>query len=295
MKELDIKVGYACNNSCIFCLNKEKRYYKEFPVEDLKRQIVDSANVGCKKLIISGGEPLISKHLFDLLAFAKQKGIKAIEIQTNGRMLSYETLVKKLKEFQFISFLVSLHFSNPGLYRTYCRSDGFYQVVKGIKNLVRNKQDLTINTVVMKMNLPYLKELVKLLKGIGVVKIQYRFIDGRNVMDRYKEFVPQYKEAVPTIREIIKENPSLNIRINEIPLCVLGEEFKDSLAPPANPERVNLSIGNKLFTSPEILKSQFIFPNCEECFYHPTCKGIRKEYCQIYDTSEIKPIIKQPY
>jgi len=81
MQELDVKVGYVCNNNCLFCLNKDKRYFKEYPLEVLKNQIDVSAKNGCQKLIISGGEPLISRHFFDLLNFAKEKGIKRIEIQ----------------------------------------------------------------------------------------------------------------------------------------------------------------------------------------------------------------------
>lgn len=292
MKELDIKVGYECNNACVFCLNKEKRYYREFPIKDLRRQIVASIKAGCEKLIISGGEPLISKHFFYLLSLAKQEGIRMIEVQTNARMLCYEALVKKIKEFQPIVFLVSLHFPNPALYKTYCRSDGFYQTVEGIKNLVKYKFNFRVNTVVMKVNLLYLTRLAALLKDAGVVKIQYRFIDGRNVMERYEEFVPKYKEAAPIIRKIIKENPNIDISVNEIPICILGEEFKDSLAPPVNPDRLNLSIGNELFNSAEIMSSQFVFPNCKKCFYRLTCKGVRKEYHQIYGTDSINPVIR---
>jgi len=290
MKELDIKVGYRCNNSCVFCLNKDKRYFKEFPIKDLKNQINNSAKDGCEKLVISGGEPTISEHFFNLIRLARQKGIKNIEVQTNGRAFYYEGFVKKINRFRPITFLVSFHFPNLELYKKYSKSNGFCQVVKGIKNLVRYQQNLTVNTVIMKPNLPYLKWMVGFLKKIGVTKIQYRFIDGKNVMDHYKDFVPRHGEAVPIIQEIIKKNPDINIGVNEIPICILGEEFLNNLAPSSNPERENLSIGNKVFTSPQIMKHQFIFPNCEACIYRINCKGIRKEYYQFYGAKDLKPI-----
>ena len=289
MKELDIKVGYECNNNCVFCLNRDKRYFKEYPIETLKNQITVSAQGGCQKLIISGGEPLISKYFWDLLNFAKEKGIKRIEIQTNGRMLYYEELVQKLKQFEPIEFLVSLHFPNSKLYKKYCQSEGFPQVVKGIKNLIKHNFNFTVNTVIMKPNLPHLKDMVVFLKKLGVKNIQYRFIDGKNVMDNYQKFVPKFSQCLPIIRKIIKKNPGLAITLNEIPICVLGEEFKKNLAP-INPTRTNLSIKNRVLNSREIWKTQFVYPNCKNCRYRPSCRGVRKEYCRIYGTKEFKPI-----
>lgn len=293
MKELDIKVGYACNNNCLFCLNKNKRAYQEFPVENLKSQISAAAQKGCQKLIISGGEPLISRNFFELLAWAKQNKIKTIEVQTNGRMLCYDEFIEQLKLFQPIQFLVSLHFPNARLYQKYCQSEGFEQTVQGLKNLVKHNCLFTVNTVIMKPNLSYLKKLVSFLKRIGVKRMQYRFIDGKNVLDQYEKFVSRFKECLPIIRQIIKENPTINLTLNEIPLCVLGKSFKQKLSP-LDPKRINLAMGNKLFESKDIWQQQFVFPlaECKKCLYHHTCRGVRKEYDQIYGNKEFKALAK---
>lgn len=297
MKELDIKVGYACNNACVFCLNKDKRDFKAYPIKVLKNQIKRSVNKGCQKLIISGGEPLISKNFFKLLEFAKSSGINVIEVQTNGRMLYYEEFIKKINAFKSISFLVSFHFPNSALYKKYSRSDGFSQVMGGIKNLIKHGYIFNVNTVVMKLNMDYLKEIVEVLKNIGVKNIQYRFIDGKNILsehgkEEYKKFVPKYAEVTGIIREIVSQNKDINIRLNEFPVCVIGEDLVNNLAPATNKERENLSLGNKVFMSNEIMKKQFVFPNCDGCLYRSTCKGIRKEYYKIYGAKEITPIIK---
>ena len=298
MKELDIKVGYTCNNACVFCLNKDKRYFKEYPVKILKSQIKKSIDNGCQKLIISGGEPLISKNFFKLINFAKINGINTLEVQTNGRMLCYEEFVKKIDTFKPVSFLVSLHFPNQKLYKKYCRSDGFDQVINGIKNLIRHEYNFNVNTVVMRPNMHYLEKIVEKLKKIGVKNIQYRFIDGKNILNEsgkneYKKFVPKYLEVVETIKKIIEQNKDINISLNEFPVCIIGKDLVNNLAPSINPERENLSLGNKIFMSDKIMDQQFVFPNCKECIYRSICKGIRKEYCKIYGAKEIKPIIKK--
>jgi len=292
IKELEIKTGYQCNNNCIFCLNKEKKNLKEFSFKKIRGLIKIFTKNGGEKLIISGGEPLISDYFFDLLLFAKQKGIKNLEIHTNGRVLYYEDIIKELKNFEPVSFLVSFHFPNDKLYRKYSRTSGFYQALTGIKNLIKYNCNFTVNTVVMKPNLIYFKKMVKILKKQGVKKMQFRFIDGRNVINDYKKFVPRYKKGVPVIKKIIKENQDITIALKEMPVCILGERFKKYLSPGPNLQRVNLGSDYKVLSSKEIESEHFIFPNCKYCIYITTCSGARKEYVQVYGTTEFKPIIK---
>lgn len=292
MKELDIKISHQCNNNCIFCLNKDKRSFGG-PIEIIKNTITLFAEEKGEKLIVSGGEPLISKHFFDIINLAKCKGITSLGIQTNGRMLSYEQMLIKLMEFSPIDFLVSFHFPNSKLYKKYSHSDGFEQVVQGIKNLTKHNCVFVTNTVIMKPNLHHLKKIIALLKELGVSeRAQYRFIDGKNVFSDYKKFVPRYSECIPIIREVTRENPNIHIFLREFPICILGEELKEKIPPFLNLKRLNLTTKGEIMTSKSIQRSQFIFPNqCKECIYNnSSCLGIRKEYADVYGTEELKPV-----
>jgi sulfatase maturation enzyme AslB (radical SAM superfamily) len=199
-------------------------------------------------------------------------------------------MVKELKKFGPISFLVSFQFPNANLYKKYCRTDGFHQTVKGIENLLKYNCNFTINTVVMKPNLPHLEKMIKFLKKIGVKRYQYRFIDGKNVTNKYKEFVPRYSECTPFLKKIVNRNPDIRIFLREFPVCVLGEEFKNYLAP-CFWGRLNLTAQDKILTTEEIVAERFIFPNCKRCLWKPNCYGVKKEYVNIYGAREFKPII----
>jgi len=291
MKELDIKVGYSCNNRCVFCLNKDKRSFRQYPITILKNNIANVSKKGCQKLIISGGEPLISKYFFEIVEFAKEKGIKRIEVQTNARMLYYENLVKRLEQFRPIGFLVSFHFPNVMLYKKYCLADGFDQVVSGIKNLIKYNLSFTINTVIMKPNLPYLEKMLLFLKKLGVKRVQYRFIDGKNVIDSYKEFVPKISSSAKTIGQIIERNPDISIGLNEFPFCVVEEKYRKNIVL-GDPKRLNLTTKKELLNSQKVWENTFIHPNCKNCKYLTSCRGVRKEYYQFYGKKEFNPIIK---
>jgi MoaA/NifB/PqqE/SkfB family radical SAM enzyme len=292
-KELDIKLSYQCNNACIFCLNKEKKVLEDLPLESLKEQIIDFSLKGGTKLIISGGEPLINKNFFEIMNFAKERGINVFEIQTNGRMLYYKKIADFFKNFGYVGFLISLHYPNKELYKKYSQTNGFDQTIDGIKNIIKNNFPFTISTVLMKQTLPYLGELWKLLKKLGVKKWQLRFIDGKNVSKEYKKFVPEYKECLPTLRKILREEKDIKIFLKEFPLCILGEEFFSFLSPKFSPNRVNLTNNNEIILTKDILKEQFFFSKkCKNCAYIDFCDGIRKKYYNFYGDKEIRALKK---
>ncbi len=292
VKELDVKISYQCNNACVFCLNKDKRKIKD-DFKAIKKNIEEFTKNGGERLIISGGEPLISNNFFNLIFFSKKKGIKFFNIQTNARMLYYENTVKKLKNFEPINFLVSFHFPNKKLYKKYCQSDGFDQTIKGLKNLIQYNCNFLINTVVMKKNLYYLEDVIKILRSIGISQgIQYRFIDGKNVISDYKKFVPQYSECSSIIEKIIKKNKDIKIYLSEFPFCVLKKESRKNAGIFIDPKRFNLSNKDgEIFFTKEITDKQFIFPKCKNCLHKKKCLGVRKEYVDVYGPKEFNPII----
>jgi uncharacterized protein len=295
--ESKFNLNFTCNNNCVFCCANKKEE-KCDSLKRIKKNIESFARKGGdNRLIISGGEPLISEDLFDLLTFAKRKGIKKIGIQTNGRMLCYEEMVRKLKEFEPIDFLVSFHFPNARLYKKYCRSDGFQQTVEGIKNLVKYNCDVRTNTVVMKQNLPYLKGMMKFLKRLGVKQYEYYFIIGKNLGKNYRKFVPRYEKCTPAIEKIIEENKGISISLKGFPACVIKEELRKRLIHYLTPIRT------KTLGKPPLAK--YTFPNCQDCIFRSaragsslhlkianklSCPGVKEEYVKNYGTKEFKPI-----
>ncbi|MDD3032343.1 MAG: radical SAM protein [Bacilli bacterium] len=293
MKELDIKLGYNCNNNCLFCLNKDKRGFG-YATEELKKQIEISANNGCKKLIISGGEPLIYNNFFEIVKFARERGIPNYQIQTNGRMLFYGEMVERIKRIcPNVDFLVSFHYPNAEMYKKYSQVDGFNQVLEGLKNLQKHSLKFTTNTVLFKENIKFLNEILSTLSKVDCKYSQFRFIDGHNVGDDFFDFVPRMEEAVSEIKKVIFNYPELKIYIHEIPACVLGRDLEDYITSMPNIERENFNLKKEVLTSPEIVRQQFIYPNCDGCMNKMRCLGVRKSYLKFFDKKEFNPIISK--
>ncbi|HET7144408.1 MAG TPA: radical SAM protein, partial [Anaerolineales bacterium] len=90
-----IKINYGCNLKCEMC--KHWRETRETPIsmDRFKETISELAELGCKKIHFSGGEPMLRPQLPDLVEHASRLGMR-VTLTTNG------TLVDKVKAKRLI-------------------------------------------------------------------------------------------------------------------------------------------------------------------------------------------------
>jgi len=74
-----------CNLNCSMCFEKLRPQHKEIPIEDW-RTIIHQIEKSKPRIHLSGGEPFVYKHIFDLIALIKQRGL-FLTITTNGTFL----------------------------------------------------------------------------------------------------------------------------------------------------------------------------------------------------------------
>ena len=84
-----IKINYGCNLKCQMC--KHWRETRESPIamQRFKETISELAELGCKKVHFSGGEPLLRPQLPDLVAHATSLGLR-VTLTTNGTLIAKE-------------------------------------------------------------------------------------------------------------------------------------------------------------------------------------------------------------
>ncbi len=84
-------VGQRCNLKCIHCYSQSKdiEYSNELTTKEAKAMLDDLAEFGAPVILFSGGEPTMRPDLLELIAYAKEKGLRAV-ISTNGTLISEE-------------------------------------------------------------------------------------------------------------------------------------------------------------------------------------------------------------
>lgn len=90
---LRISVTDQCNLRCLYCMPEEGMEFMEsdklLSFDEIVEVVLIAANLGIRKLRITGGEPLIRRNLERLIAdLAAIPGIEDIAMTTNGILLA---------------------------------------------------------------------------------------------------------------------------------------------------------------------------------------------------------------
>ena len=99
-------VTEQCNLNCIYCEDFGARRNHEFtnPSVDDAKKILSIIRNGVPNLWITGGEPLLSPHLFELLTYARNElKFKSLSLISNGTMLSQHLKILPLLDRLIIS------------------------------------------------------------------------------------------------------------------------------------------------------------------------------------------------
>jgi MoaA/NifB/PqqE/SkfB family radical SAM enzyme len=75
-----------CNLNCKYCFVKEKNK-KEMSTEQAKKAIDKLHSLGCRFIVLYGGEPCLRKDLVEIISYCKKKGIISY-LTTNGTLLT---------------------------------------------------------------------------------------------------------------------------------------------------------------------------------------------------------------
>jgi radical SAM protein with 4Fe4S-binding SPASM domain len=296
-KRADIKVGFSCNNRCIFCAQGEKRkIYKDKTFEQIKSFINKAFNDHCTEIVFTGGEALIRKDIVELVKYAKNKGFERIQIQTNGRMLAYKTLCLKLIQAGANMFSPSIHGHCEDLHDTLTQSKGsFNDTVLGIKNLKKLGVYIFTNTVICRQNYKYLPQVAKLLTDLKVDQFQLAFVHGIGCVKRdFFNIVPKKTQVLPYVYKALNLGIKMNkvVMTEAIPFCLM-KGYEKYVAESLMPSVFNVyqhedKVENFTLTRKKLSKIKS--EKCKYCKYYNVCEGPWKEYPHFYGWEEFKPV-----
>lgn len=302
-KICELVINFACNARCMFCYNPnfEPQWSKgELSLRDIAISLKKGREEGAWFADILGGEVTLRKDLPEIGRLARKLGYTAVQITTNGLLLSDYDYAKRLVDAGINAFRMSLHAAREEL------SDkitgvpgGFRKTVKALENIVKLGCRAGINNVIFPINYKYVAEVPPLVTGqLGIDA--YLFIsphylgamktNGDTYKIRYRDYVPYLRQAFKYFEDhnITLESASLS---NFVP-CVLPEyanlmaewkyQKRDDLlfVPNEEPMRVY-----------EMKESQRMKADrCKECAYCNICMGFEREYYNYFGGEEFVPL-----
>ncbi|MEK6766436.1 MAG: radical SAM protein, partial [Planctomycetota bacterium] len=153
-------------------------------------------------LILTGGEPLLRRDLFDLSRYASRKGMMVL-LGTNACLIN-DDVARKLKDNGFSGIGISLDSIHPYIHDSIRGMKGSWKMaVEGMKACKRQGLEIQIQTTVFKKNYDEIPKLVAFAHDMGARVFNLFFLvctgRGQDITDITSK---QYEDALKQIYKL---------------------------------------------------------------------------------------------
>lgn len=223
-----VRLTRACNNKCLFCLDKDAQNGSVISREEIIADFEKGRQLGIKRVILSGGDPTIHPEFLSIVQKAKTMQYTHIQVITNGRMFAYRDFLQKVLESGVDEITFSFHGHNAKLHDSLTQVKGsFNQSLQGLYNALRAKGVIiSIDVVVNKLNVVYLSKILEYFIYQGVTEFELlNVIPFGRAWERKEELFYDFKEYYPYLKKAFNYalDSRLHIWLSRFPPEVLGD------------------------------------------------------------------------
>ncbi|MBV9666787.1 MAG: radical SAM protein [Nitrososphaeraceae archaeon] len=205
-RKLRISITDRCNMHCMYCMPyNNTEWFEQDDVLSYEEifNLAISADLGIKKIRMTGGEPTIRPKMEDLIrSLSKIRGIESVSITTNGLLLREKA--KQLKEAGLTSVNISLDTFRADRFKSITGIDGLNQVLASIQTADDAGLKLKINTVVVRGWNDDVVDFARFARSMGytVRFIEFMPLDGRGIWG--SDLVVSKREIIERINRNIQ-------------------------------------------------------------------------------------------
>lgn len=210
----------SCNLACSHCRASSKHgpYAQELTTAECFKLIDEIVSFSNPVIILTGGEPLLRKDIFEIAEYGNKKGLRMV-MAPNGTLLTEENVAKIMRSgIKRIS--VSLDGPDEAAHDNLRQVSGaFRQACAGIQKARSAGLEFQINSTISKRNIQLLPELISLAKKLGA-KAHHIFLlvpTGRGKEMVNEELsAAEYEETLELLADE-KKNAEIEIKITCAP------------------------------------------------------------------------------
>ncbi|MDH4209711.1 MAG: radical SAM protein [Anaerolineae bacterium] len=179
---LQIEPDARCNLRCVICpVTKGMGRPIGSMSLDMFRKLIDEAGDYVFLILLwDWGEPLLNPSLFEMISYARERGIKVI-CSTNAQLLAQNNRAEELVRSGLDTLIIAMDGISQETYQLYRETGSLEAVLEGVRSVVARKRELNaerplinLRFLVMKHNeheVPGLKELARSL-GVDVLSLK---------------------------------------------------------------------------------------------------------------------------
>lgn len=294
IKRLDMKLGFLCNNRCVFCAQGHKRSsFENKPFHKITGILQANSNA-YSGVVFTGGEPTLHSDFLKIAKCASEAGYKSIQVQSNGRLFCYKEFCLETQRAGVTEYCLAIHGPNAKIHDRLTKAEGsFQQTLQGIANTRSLKTYVGTNTVITNSNYKFLPQIARILVDLGVDQFQFAFphIIG-TAWENRGWLIPRKSEVI----EYVKKGLEVGIKAKKkvmaeaIPYCFMaGYEacVAERLIPETKVIDANFIVKN--YTRYRKEKGKAKHDKCKACSYDSVCEGPWREYPELFGWDEFSP------
>jgi len=163
------EITRRCNLNCVHCRSSSElvvEKHPDFSMDEAFRIIDDIAGYAKPVVVLSGGEPLLRKDVFEIAKYGSEKGLRMC-LATNGLLVTDE-VCKKVKESGMRIVSLSLDGASEEIHDDFRKQKGaFSGTINAAKLFRKNNIEFLINSSFTKRNQEEIPRVYKLAKELG--------------------------------------------------------------------------------------------------------------------------------
>lgn len=214
------EITRSCNLSCSHCRAASEfgHYDGELNLDEAKKLVDDIVAFTNPILILTGGEPLLRPDIWDIIDYAREKGVQPV-IGTNATLIDDAT-AKLMAEHGIPRISVSLDFPTAKEHDEFRGEEGAFEgAVRGIEYAQKHGVGVQINMTVTALNHERIGEMHQKCLELGVDAFHVFLLvpTGRGENLREVELSPEeYEKALTWAYDLQQESP-LHIKPTDAP------------------------------------------------------------------------------
>jgi len=163
------EITRRCNLRCVHCRSSsemEIQGHPDFPIEEAYRLIDDIVSYAQPVVVLSGGEPLTRKDVFEIAKYGTSKGLRMC-LATNGTLVT-DDVCEKIKESGIRIVSLSLDGADETVHDDFRSQKGaFAGTISAAKLFKKYGIEFIINSSFTKRNQEQIPQVYKLAKELG--------------------------------------------------------------------------------------------------------------------------------
>ena len=211
-----VRLSRSCNNRCIFCLDKKNQDGAAVSLKHIEADLEEGRQSGCRRVVLSGGEPTINPEFLEIVIKAKELGYRHIQVITNGRMFAYQAFLNEAVKGGMVEATFSMHGHNSRLHDKQTQVSGsFLQSLTGLVNALKTKKLIVnMDIVVNKTNIAYLPDILRFFVDLGVREFDLLQVAPLgSAWENRRRLFYDFKKAGNNLRQAFKFSRNKNLRL----------------------------------------------------------------------------------